>query len=310
MTERIIIDTDPGVDDSMAILLALASPEVQVDGLTVVFGNSDDVKMLARNACVVLELAGRTDIPVAAGATNPLVREYHGRGATVHGANGLGDIDIVEPRKQPIQQPAAQFIIEHCRAHPGEITLVTIGPLTNIALALRLEPALPRLAKRLVVMGGAVTVPGNVNPVAEANVHNDPEAARLVFNAGWEITMAGLDITLQIRMDDPYLASLKALGNQAGRFIYDITRFYIEAYRRYGYENMAVHDSTALMSIIRPDLFTSKPVYVDVETSGELTRGQTVGDWRGQYGRTPQTHLLLETDADAFREFYRIATLP
>ncbi len=310
--ERIIIDTDPGVDDSMAILLALASPEVQVEGLTIVFGNSDNVGMLARNACLVLELAQRPEIPVAVGAANPLVRPYHGRGASVHGANGLGDVPAPEPAKQPLDQPAAQFIVEQCRANPGQITLVTIGPLTNIALALRLEPELPRLARRLVMMGGAVTVPGNVNPVAEANIHNDPEAARLVFNAGWPITMAGLDVTTRVRMDDPYLESLRDLGNRAGRFIYDITRFYIRAYRERGHPDMAVHDSSALMSIIRPGLFQSKPVTVDVETVGELTRGQTIGDWRGQYGRPPQTELLLDVDAEAFRAFYRerIATLP
>lgn len=312
MPERIIIDTDPGIDDSMAILLALASPEVQVEGLSIVFGNSGDVRMLARNACAVLELAERTDIPVAVGATNPLVRPYHGRGSTVHGSNGLGDVPVPEPSKQPIDAPAAHFIVDYCRAHPGEITLVTLGPLTNIALALRIQPDLPKYVRRLVMMGGAVSVPGNVNPVAEANIHNDPEAARLVFNAGWEITMAGLDVTMQVHMDDEYLTGLRDIGNRAGSFIWDITRFYIAAYHRYGYDDMAVHDSSAIMAIIRPEFFESKFVYVDVETTGELTRGQTIGDWRRQYGRDPQTHVLTGVDEVAFKRLYfeRIASLP
>ncbi len=310
--ERIIIDTDPGIDDTMAILLALASSEVQVEGLSIVFGNSGDVHLLARNACAVLELAERTEIPVAVGATNPLVRPYHGRGSTVHGSNALGDVELPEPTKRPVDAPAAHFIVDHCRSHPGEITLVTLGPLTNIALALRIQPDLPKYVRRLVMMGGAVSVPGNVTPVAEANIHNDPEAARLVFNAGWEITMAGLDVTMQIHMDDDYLADLRDIGNRAGAFIWDITRFYIAAYHRYGYEDMVVHDSTALMSIIRPEFFESKFVYVDVETTGELTRGQTIGDWRRQYGRDPQTHVLTAVDEVAFKRLYfeRIAGLP
>lgn len=312
MTERILIDTDPGVDDAMAILLALASPEVQVEGLSVVFGNSGDVNLLARNACAILELADRADIPVAVGATNPLVRAYHGNGGAVHGANGLGNVDLPAPASSPVDQTAAHFIIDRCVANPGEITLVTLGPLTNIGLALRIRPDLPRYARRLVMMGGAVSAPGNVNPVAEANVHNDPEAARLVFNAGWEITMAGLDVTMQVHMDDEYLNGLAGLGNRAGQFVWDITRFYIAAYHRFGYEDMVVHDSCALMAIIRPEFFASKFVYVDVETSGELTRGQTIGDWRRQYGHDPQTHILTGVDDIAFKRLYyeRIATLP
>lgn len=312
MTERILIDTDPGVDDAMAILLALSSPEVQVEGLTVVFGNSGDVNLLGRNACAILELAGQSDIPVAVGTTNPLVRAYHGRGSTVHGDNGLGDVALPTPAKTPVDQSAAHFIIDKCVANPGEITLVTLGPLTNIALALRIRPDLPRYVRRLVMMGGAVSAPGNVSPVAEANVHNDPEAARLVFNAGWEITMAGLDVTMQVHMDDEYLATVRELGNRAGQFVWDITRFYIAAYHRFGYEDMVVHDSCALMAIIRPEFFTSKFVYVDVETSGELTRGQTIGDWRRQYGHDPQTHVLTGVDDIAFKRLYyeRIATLP
>jgi inosine-uridine nucleoside N-ribohydrolase len=312
MPERILIDTDPGIDDAMAILLALASPEVQVEGVTVVFGNSGDVNLLARNASAILELAGHAGIPVAVGAASPLVRAYHGRGSTVHGENGLGDIELPPPTASPIAQNAAQFIIDTCLANPGEITLVTLGPLTNIALALRIRPDLPRYVRRLVMMGGAIAAAGNVSPVAEANVHNDPEAARLVFNAGWEITMAGLDVTMQVHMDDDYLATIRELGNRSGQFIWDITRFYVAAYHRYGYADMVVHDSSALMAIIRPEFFTSKFVYVDVETSGELTRGQTIGDWRRQYGHEPQTHVLTGVDDIAFKQLYyeRIATLP
>ncbi len=312
MPERILIDTDPGIDDAMAILLALASPEVQVEGLTVVFGNSGDVNLLARNALAILELVGRGDIPVAVGSSHPLVRAYHGRGSIVHGDNGLGNVELPPPTTLPVAQNAAHFIIDTCLANPGEITLVTLGPLTNIALALRIRPDLPRFVRRLVMMGGAISAPGNVSPVAEANVHNDPEAARLVFNAGWEITMAGLDVTMQVHMDDEYLGGLRDIGNQTGRLVWEITRFYVAAYHSFGYANMVVHDSCALMAIIRPEFFTSKFVYVDVETSGELTRGQTIGDWRRQYRHEPQTHVLTGVDDIAFKQLYyeRIATLP
>lgn len=311
MPERILIDTDPGIDDAMAILLALASPEVQVEGLTVVFGNSADVHLLARNASAILELAGRADIPVAVGAASPLVRAYHGRGSVVHGENGLGGVVLPKPATPPVSQNAAQFIIDTCVANPGQITLVTLGPLTNIALALGIRPDLPRFVRRPVMMGGAVAAPGNVNPVAEANVHNDPEAARLVFNAGWEITMAGLDVTMQVHMDDDYLGGLGNLGNRAGRFVWDVTRFYVAAYHSFGYADMVVHDSCALMAILRPEFFTSKFVFVDVETTGELTRGQTIADWRRQYGHKPQTHVLTGVDEIAFKQLYyeRIAAL-
>ncbi len=312
MTHRILIDTDPGVDDAMALLLAVASPELDVLGVTTVFGNGADVSTMSRNALAVLSLAGRTDIPVATGAATPLVAPYPGRGKAVHGENGLGGVAIPDSRRGPEAQPAARFIIEQCRAHAGEITLVTLAPLTNVALALRLEPRLPELVKEVVVMGGAVNVGGNITPAAEANIYNDPEAARIVFNAGWPIVMAGMNVTCQVRVAEAYLAALAQAGNRAGRFIDAAAQAYLAFYRSEGEDGICMHDVHTIMYLIQPDLYRSTAVTVDVELQGELTRGQTVADWRNRWGRTPQTNLLTTVDAEGFKQEFRtrIARLP
>src|SRR5262245_38009154 len=174
--KRIIIDTDPGVDDSMAILLAFNSPEVQVEALTTVFGNTGTA-ITTQNALRLVELAGRPDVPVAAGAQKPLLRPFTGDGWVVHGRNGLGGVAFPEPQGQPDRRHAAQLIVETVMANPGQITLVPIGPLTNIALAVSLEPRIAQQVEQVVLMGGAATMPGNVSAVAEANICNDPEAA-------------------------------------------------------------------------------------------------------------------------------------
>lgn len=309
---RILIDTDPGVDDAMAILLALASPEVEVSGLTTVFGNSRNIQLLTQNACTLLELAARPDIPVAMGAGGPLLDAPHRSLINIHGHNVLGDVVLPTPQIRPLAITAAEFIIQKCLATPKELTLVTIGPLTNIALALKLRPDLPDFVKEIVMMGGVVSNPGNVTPVAEANVYDDPEAAQIVLNAGWQVTFASLDITHQVAFDQSYLDSLRNLGNKAGHFLAEAARPYIKTYLSLGRPGMYAHDVHAIMPVLFPEIYTSRQTYVDVETHGKLTRGQTVADWRGQYGKPANARILLEVDGEKFKAIFkeRIATLP
>ncbi len=312
MPIRILFDTDPGVDDAMALLLALASPEIEVLGVTTVFGNSDDIGLMTANALAILALAGREDIPVAAGSAHPLTRPYAGRAHLVHGDNCLGGVQLPAAPRQAEPTFAAQFIVDACRARPGEITLVAVGPLTNVALALRIEPALANLVRGVAIMGGSARAGGNVTPVAEFNIFADAEAARLVFAAGWEITMAGLDVTCSPRIAEEYLDRLAAAGNRTGRFLAGAFVHYLTFYRSRGFSGACMHDVHAVMALVRPELYTAERVCIDVETAGELTRGQTVADFRGLWNRPAQTRLLTGVDETAFLDEFatRIARLP
>lgn len=300
---RILIDTDPGIDDSMAIFLALASPEIAVEGLTVVFGNVD-AEQCARNALTVLEIAGRSDIPVAVGARKPLLRPYRGRGALIHGRDGLGEAGVSQVRPIPDRR-AVDFLISRISDAPGEISIVALGPLTNLALAVSMEPRLAQWTRQVVIMGGAVTTRGNATPVAEANIHNDPEAARIVFHAGWPVTLVGLDVTHQVVMTPAYLERLTSAGTPVTDFIRAITPFYLNGYRRrLGIEGFYVHDPTAVAAVINPDLFQTRELYVDVITDSETALGQTVGDFRNQWEKPPNIRVCLGVDAPAVLDLY------
>jgi len=309
---RLLIDTDPGVDDAMALLLACASPELELCGVTSVFGNNPDVPLLTRNALAILALAGRDDVPVAMGARQPLVSNRPPVGIKVHGDNGLGGADLPAAAGAPIRQSAAEFIAAQAAADTGAITLVTLAPLTNVALALALAPELPQQVAHLSLMGGAATVPGNATPAAESNIFNDPEAAARVFAAGFDITMAGLDVTRRATVGADYLDALRDLGNRCGAFLHAAAQHYLGIYLARGEAGLVMHDVHAIMVLLRPDIYTSRKVRIDVECAGSLTRGATVADWRNQWGRPAQTTLLTDVDADEFRaEFMRrIATLP
>lgn len=274
MAQRIIIDTDPGVDDAMAIFFALHSPELEVIGLTTIFGNVT-TDLATTNALRLLEIADRTDIPVAHGADHPLAMPFRGPVPFVHGDDGQGNIHLPPPTGAPIDQSAANFIIEQVMSQPGEITLVPIGPLTNIALALRLEPRIAHNVKEVVLMGGNALCPGNATPAAEANIHNDPEAADVVFGADWPVTMVGLDVTHTVNMTPYDLARYADADNPLAQHI---TRI-IPHYRNYFETSMSmngiyVHDSTAIAYVIDPALFTVERWPVRVETQG-ISRGKT-----------------------------------
>ncbi len=305
MPRKIIIDTDPGVDDTMAIFFALCSPELDLIGLTTIFGNVH-TQLATKNALRLLEIAGRPDIPVAHGAENMLTGPFEGPVPFVHGSDGQGDIFLPDPAGNPIDITAAQFIVEQVKAAPGEVTLVPVGPLTNIALALRLEPRIADWVDEVVLMGGNALVPGNASPAAEANIRNDPEAADLVFGADWQVTMVGLDVTLRVHMTAEHIADYATHNNPMSQHI---TRV-LPHYRRYFESNydakgIFVHDSSAIAYLLDPTLFTTRRWPLRVSTQG-LSRGKT---WPATGGRIlpawenrPLVNVCVDVDGEAVVE--------
>jgi inosine-uridine nucleoside N-ribohydrolase len=275
---RVIIDTDPGVDDAMAILLALNSPELKVEALTVVPGNVEGPQGL-ENALKIVSLAGRCDVPVAGGAQHPLDQKLI-TAQFWHGKNGLAGVDLPAPKCKADARFAPDLIIEMVHKYPHQITLIPVGPLTNIALAVSKDPGIVSLVKDIVIMGGSITG-GNVDGAAEANIYNDPEAAQIVFNAGWVVTMIGSDVgerTLITRKD---VTRLQANHGAVSDFIGKLADFYLTRSEKSGYDGAAMYDPLAVATVIDPTLVTLKDMHVDVETRGEFTRGETVANRRG-----------------------------
>lgn len=274
--QKIIIDTDPGIDDAMAIHMAFADPRLEVVGLTTIFGNVN-VEQATRNALWLAEQANYK-LDVAKGADRPLVQEPNEPSYYVHGAEGFGDLPAQTPKGSAHQLDAADYIIQTCRAHSGEIALCPVGPLTNIAIALQRDPDLVRHVKQVVIMGGAGFVPGNVTDYAEANIWNDPHAADVVFGADWEVVMIGLDVTTQVMCyPDEYQAVADESG-AIGQFINDISAFYARFYATIYEETLCVlHDPCAVIAITDPGLFEYRKIPVRVICDGEAI-GQTVPD--------------------------------
>jgi inosine-uridine nucleoside N-ribohydrolase len=289
----ILLDCDPGHDDAIALLLALASPELEVRGVTTVAGNQTLEKTTA-NALRVLEFVGRGGVEVAAGADRPLVREPF-VAAYVHGETGLDGPDLPPPRGRPVDQHAIDFLAERVAG----TTLVATGPLTNVALLLARHPdARP---ERIVLMGGAIAE-GNVTPAAEFNIWADPEAAARVFGSGLDLTMIGLDVTHKALMRDEHAERLRASG-RTGRMVaelYDFfSRFHAETY---GFEGAPIHDAVAIAYVFRPDLVETAHRHVAVEFGSDLTRGRTVVDLWQRTGKDPNAHVGAGIDGDAFLE--------
>jgi inosine-uridine nucleoside N-ribohydrolase len=272
---RVIIDTDPGVDDAFALLLAMRSPELKIEGITPVAGNVP-LELTLPNALRMVEIAGRPDIPVAAGAKAPLMRRLV-TAAYAHGENGLGGAVFPEPKLKPVAEPAAEFIRQTIRKYPGEVTLITVGPLTNVAAALNADAELAAMVRSLVMMGGSLSG-GNITPAAEFNVYVDPEAARIVFQSGIPITMVGLDVTRKTTLTDEHIRQLEAAQTPVSLAAAKIGRNAIDHTRSQGFlvgPNM--HDSLAVAAFLDPSILKWKEYYVDVETTGELTAGETLG---------------------------------
>ncbi|MFN8633125.1 MAG: nucleoside hydrolase [Chloroflexota bacterium] len=306
MSRRIIFDTDPGVDDAMALFFLLASPELELEAVTTVFGNVD-VEQTTRNAVILLDVAGRSDVPVAPGAGRPLMpkRQRQLGGAVVHGDNGLGGAELPLPSRPAGSQRAAELIVERVMAAPGEITLMAVGPLTNVALATCLEPRIVEHVQELIIMGGAATVPGNVTPLAEANFHNDPEAAAIVVAAGYKLALIGLDVTLQAIISPEQVEILRERGGEVGAFTHAISSHYGAHYmRRTGRNGFPMHDSAAVLYAVDPGYFQAEHWYVEIETDSPRAMGMVMTDRRGRWGRVPNADVCVGIDADRFLKLY------
>jgi purine nucleosidase/pyrimidine-specific ribonucleoside hydrolase len=304
----IILDCDPGHDDAIALLLALASPEVNLLGVTTVSGNQTLEKTTA-NAIRVLDHVGRTEIPVAAGADRPLVRERH-VAADVHGETGLDGPDLPPPSRKPEAAHAIDWIAMTLTASRSPITLVPTGPLTNIALFLARYPELASRVERIVLMGGAYGE-GNVTPAAEFNIWADPEAAHRVFTSGIDLTMVGLDVTHQALLRPRDVDRLRASG-RAGRLVADLFEFYVGFHRRsYGWEGAPVHDAVAMAHVIDPGLLTTEHLGVVVDIGPEPSRGRTHVDLSRLSAWERNSSVAVGIDAGVFREMLvtRIASL-
>lgn len=275
---QVIIDTDPGTDDAMAILLALNSPELQVEAITVVPGNVVAEQGL-ENALKLVSVANRCDVPVAGGAKHPLNQKLY-TAQYWHGKNGLADIELPASKCKADPRFGPDLIIELVRKYPHEITLVPVGPLTNIALAVSKDPSLVELTKDIVIMGGSITG-GNVNGAAEANIFNDPEAAQIVFTAGWKVTMVGSDVGERTLITRKHLEELQATHGVQNDVVTKIAKFYIERSEQNRESGAAMYDPLAVATVIDPTLVTLKDMHVDVETKGQFTRGETVANRMG-----------------------------
>jgi purine nucleosidase len=336
MTERtaLILDVDTGIDDSLALLYAAASPDAEFVAATCVSGNID-ARQVAVNTRAVLELAGRRDIEVALGRETPLMRPLETTPET-HGPQGLGHAELPPPSRPLSDRHGVDVILEEARRRPGEITLVTLGPLTNLAIAVLREPALPRLLRAYTLMGGAFGTSGNTTPTTEWNIHCDPEAAKIVFRAWGEACAAdstiprpmalGLDVTEKARVvpddvvrlarragstpddsialargEDPMQATRSVASNPIVRYVADALRFYMEFHTQYdGFYGAFIHDPLAVAAALDRSLVTTEALYVDVETRGEITAGMTVADRRRLTGRPPNLDVAVAADVATF----------
>ena len=338
MTDRLplILDVDTGIDDSLALLYAAASPDAEIVAATCVSGNVD-ARQVATNTQRVLELAGRRDVEVALGREVPLVRALETTPET-HGPEGIGYAELPPPSRPLSDRHAVDIILETARERPGEIQLVTLGPLTNLAIAVLREPRLPALLRGYTLMGGAYGVAGNTTPTNEWNIHCDPEAAQIVFRAWAAAREAdpaiprplalGLDVTEQARIlpddvvrlaraagstpddsialahgEDPMHATRSVASNPVVRYVADALRFYFEFHARYdGFYGAFIHDPLAVAATLDRSLVMTEPWFVDVETQGELTTGMTVADRRHLTGRAPNLDVAVTTDVATFMD--------
>jgi inosine-uridine nucleoside N-ribohydrolase len=308
---KVIYDTDPGVDDAMALYFALAHPDIDIVGITTTFGNVT-VEQAACNALYLTALANRC-IPVTQGVKTPWFKAPEAPPDFIHGADGLGNLPSRAPTTHSLDpRPSAQFMVDMVRAHPGEITLVAVGPLGNLATALKLEPALPQLVREVIIMGGTVLEPGNVSPVAEANIWNDPHAADQVFTAGWKLTMVGLDVTHRVVAT---LALFKKIADKHQHIATDTLHHAVEFYATFYsglYKHLSqtpgcfAHDVLAFIYLVSPELFTLESGSIRVATDG-LAQGQTMMNRRNFLGypqrgwgaEQPLTQVCMQVDAPA-----------
>jgi purine nucleosidase len=298
---NVILDCDPGLDDAIALLVALASPqEIDLLGVTCVAGNVP-LPLILRNARIVVELSGRRDVPVFAGCARPMRRSL-ATGERVHGKTGLDGYDGPEPTLPVAEGHAVDFIIDTClAAEDGSITLCPVGPMTNIATAILQEPRILPKLREIAFMGGAALGRGNVTPVAEFNIHTDPHAADIVLRSGAPLTMFGLDVTHKAITTPDRLAAIRAIGTPVSDAAVGMLSFYDRCdVARYGAPGAPLHDPCVVAWLLRPELFRGKDCHVAVETESELTMGQTVADWWGVTGKKPNCRVMTDIDADGY----------
>ena len=312
MAIPVIIDTDPGIDDAIAIALACASPEIDLLGITTVGGNTG-IENTTGNALKLLHLFGRDDVPVGAGAARAMAFEADLGAPTIHGQGGLGGVELAVPERGSDPRGALGLLVDLVESHPEPITLIAIGPLTNVALFAATRPDLYAKLDRLVIMGGGVHITGNHTPTGEFNIWFDPEAAARVFSAGVDVTMVGLDVTHKAMFAGTDWAPLRgADAGAVGTAIAGMVDFYGSFYMsQNGSDATAQHDSLAVAAVVKPELVTTQHCWVGVETAGTLTRGMTVADLKDVWKQTPNTHVALDVDVPAFIELLvgRIADL-
>ena len=315
--KKIIFDTDPGTDDALALMLALNSPELDVRAITVVPGNVT-AAMGLENALRMVSLANRCDIPVARGAQHPLFQKLI-TAEFWHGKNGLANIELPASKCKVDSRFGPDVIIQLVHASPHEITLVLVGPLTNIALAVEKDPSIVPLVKEVILMGGSISG-GNVNAAAEANIYNDPEAAQIVFQAGWPLTMVGLEVGDKALFTNKYLDQLGQTHGQINDFIYSVLKFLVNLSGTFGAPGSPMYDPSAVAVAVDSTLVKVQEMHVDVETRGEFTRGETVGNRHGQVERnvlhrdryviegvdkiTPNAKVCVDVDADRFLQLF------
>lgn len=310
--QSLIIDTDPGQDDAVAILLALASPEINLLGITTVAGNVP-LALTEVNARKICDLAGRQDVPVFAGLSRPLVRELV-TAEHVHGRTGLDGPDLPPPETPLQEQHAVDFLIDTIRAEPeGSVTIAPIGPLSNIAMALQRAPDIAARIRQIVLMGGGCFEGGNITPAAEFNIYVDPHAASVVFAAGIPITMMPLDVTHKALTTTSRTEALRALGNRTGVAVAEMLGFF-ERFdeAKYGSDGGPLHDPCTIAWMLAPEIFTGRHCNVEIETASALTMGMTVIDWWQVSGRDHNAFVVGDLDADAFFDLItaRLSRLP
>lgn len=275
--EKLIIDTDPGIDDSMAIMMAFQTPEVEVVGLTTIFGNVS-TEDATRNALLLCEIAGCQNVPVAEGSPEPLKGGIPRVADFVHGSDGLGNISLPPPKTKKIDKIASEFLVDKVSEYPGEVSVLALGPLTNIALAIKRDSSFASKVKKVVILGGSFFALGNVNPAAEANIYGDPEAADVVFTSGANIVVVGLNITTQVILTDDGLLQLRNSEGKHAQLLCDMCQFYRDWHvKSDGVHGIFLHDPVSFIALVRPDLFTYRKGVVRVETQG-LCVGHTLMD--------------------------------
>ena len=315
--KKIILDTDPGTDDALALMLALNSPELDVRAITVVPGNVT-AEMGLENALRMVSLAKRCDIPIAAGAQHPLFQKLI-TAEFWHGKNGLANIELPPSQCKVDARYGPDLIIQLIHASPHEITLVPVGPLTNIALAVEKDPSIVPLVKEVILMGGSITG-GNVNAAAEANIYNDPEAAQIVFQAGWPLTMVGLEVGDKALFTRKYLDELGQTHGPVNDFIYAVNKFLLGLSEQFGAAGSPMYDPSAVAVAVDATLVKVQEMHVDVETKGEFTRGETVGNRHGDVERNvlhgdryiiegvdkvvPNAKVCVDVDADRLLQMF------